>query len=113
MVMDREYPVIPLFGDMQLAPAALLERSPFFAQLRVDKPQEAVFVMPADAQGKQLEAQLRSYSLGDKLQGVQAVFDKYGATVSKLLLPINKYVELGKPVPLPMARYEFSNSFEY
>ena len=54
--------------------------------------------------GKHLDAQLKANSLSSKVQIVQAEFDKYSATVSRLLVPINKFVDLGRPVPLDMAR---------
>jgi hypothetical protein len=91
----REYPVIPMFGDMQLAPAVLLEKAPFFADMKRSKPNEAVFVMPADAQDKHLDSQLKANKLTAKVRQVEAEFDRYSATVSKLLVPINKFVDLG------------------
>jgi hypothetical protein len=100
----REYPAIPMFGDMQLAPAALLKNSTFFAEMRRSKPNEPLFVMPAEAHDKVLDAQLKANRLSSKLGQVQCEFDKYSATLNKLLLPISKFVDLGRPVPLPMAK---------
>ena len=37
-----------MFGDMQLAPAVLLERSPYFTEMKKIKPEN--FVLPSDAQ---------------------------------------------------------------
>eukprot|EP01043_Picozoa_sp_COSAG02_P068535 COSAG02_NODE_11418_length_1728_cov_1.585021_1_plen_481_part_01 len=100
----REYPAIPMFGDMQLAPAALLKNSPYFAEMRRSKTSESLFVMPAEAHDRHLDNQLKANRLSSKVGQVRIDFDKYSATLSKLLVPINKFVDLGRPVPLPMAR---------
>lgn len=99
----REYPAIPLFGDMQLAPASLLVLSPYFERMRQEKPHESLFIMPANAQGRQLAEHQKAYQLSEQIGSIQATFDKYGASVSRLLRPVESFVSLGRPVPVEMA----------
>ena len=104
----REYPAIPLFGDMQMAPSSLLVMSPWFLKMRQEKIPDSVFIRADEAQGKHLEDHIRACRLDEYIHdahcGVHMTFDKYGATVSKLLRPIESYVQLGRPVPEDMAQ---------
>ena len=59
----------------------LLEKAPFFADMKRSKPNEAVFVMPADAQDKHLDSQLKANKLTAKVRQVEAEFDRYSPAI--------------------------------
>jgi cytoplasmic FMR1 interacting protein len=99
----KSHPVIPLFGDMQLAPVQLLEKAPWFTRMKAEG--KLLFELPAKASGKTLDDYVSEYDLSEKMAMVRDHFDRYGARLTSLLASIKPFFARGQSVPEAQAVY--------